>query len=760
MPDLKAAIVLSAIDKATAPLKGLSRSAGGTQAALARLGNQSASVAKLSGLQSSLGKLASRLDASKKRTAELGRQMKAAESPSKKLQSAFERSRRETIQLAGAHKRQRSELRNLSASLRRAGLDTRRLDAEQERLNRTSERLRRRLARLAKTGGSPRRGGGALMGHVGALGAYAGGGALLRGLRGFFGTASKFEDMESTLATIEGSGAKAEKSFEWIEKFTAGTPYQLDQVGEAFVKLRAYGIDPIGGALRTLGDTASGMSKSLDQAVEALADARVGEYERLKEFAIKARTSGGEVTFTLDGESRTVAKDSGDAIEGAVLSLMEGKFGGGMEAKMKLFSGLMSNLADKWTTFQNMVMEAGPFELVKNRLRRVLDALDAMHESGDLEAYAARIGHALKNAFLVFEQDVWPVLRDDIWPALKDIGGWIETIWKAANKAAEAFGGWGNVLKLLAAYKIFQLGAGLTRGVLGKGKAAWEFGGDVRDAWADRAVKGARGKLWKGAVDLGRGGVAAGKSGLGKLAGWLLRLGGFIVPLASVALKGLAVLAGAITGPIAAAAAAIAIAGVLIWKNWEPIKGFFAKLWEGVKKAFSAAWEWLSSIDWSGLGEKLLSTLAAGIRAAVGLPFKALEFALGKLRDLLPGSDARAGPLSRLTASGMAILPTMGEGVRRAGPGGLQRPLARALGTAAAGLALSGPAIEAARPGIPLAAAPAPAARNLAPVVHNHYRIDIRQLPGEDAQDLAERVLREIEARQALVGREATGDAY
>lgn len=764
MADLKVGIVLQAFDRATAPLKGLSRSAGGTQAALAKLSGQAGQVGKLRGLRAELGTVGSKLDASRKRTSELGRELKRAENPSEKLRKAFERSQRQTVALARSHKRQKGELRELSASLRRAGVDTRRLDAEQERLGRTSERLRRRLDRLGKARAP--RAGGALRGHLGALGAYVGGGALLRGAGGFVETASTFETLETTLGTIEGSSEKAQRSMAWIDRFAATTPFQLDQVAEAFVKLRAYGMEPTGGLLRSLGDTASAMGKDVMQAVEAIADAVTGENERLKEFGIKARTKGDTVTYEYGGGKIATAdaRDRAD-MQRVLLGIMDERYAGAMEDRMNTFSGMMANLGDKWLQFQRKVMESGPFEVLKGRLRGVLDRIDAMAASGQLDELASRFGQSLVSAFETFERDVvpvlrdelWPALRDDIWPALKDIAGAIADIVKAADAIAKAFGGWGSVLKGLAAYKLLSFGgtlvAGGSRYARGKAQAAGDLYGGIKDAvTSDRAKR------------LGSGAKGLAKSGFGRLSGWLLRIGRVVAPFAMIALKGLgavlASVAGVISGPVLAAAAAIGVAGVLIWKNWEPIKGFFAKLWGGVKKAFSDAWKWISEIDWGGLGMRLLETLAAGIKGAVGLPFKALELALGKLRDLLPGSDARAGPLSRLTASGMAILPTMGEGVRRSGAGALQRPLARALGTAAAGLALSAPA-----PSFQIApGAPAPTSEPARPgvtrVVHHHYRITIQQQPGEDSSELADRLIRELERRQELAGREALGDAY
>jgi hypothetical protein len=62
-------------------------------------------------------------------------------------------------------------------------------------------------------------------------------------------------------------------------------------------------------------------------------------------------------------------------------------------------------------------------------------------------------------------------------------------------------------------------------------------------------------------------------------------------------------------------------------------------------------------------GKKLLITLGEGIWSAVTYPFTMLNNALGKLRNLLPFSDAREGPLASLAASGSALLKTLADGM-------------------------------------------------------------------------------------------------
>lgn len=65
-------------------------------------------------------------------------------------------------------------------------------------------------------------------------------------------------------------------------------------------------------------------------------------------------------------------------------------------------------------------------------------------------------------------------------------------------------------------------------------------------------------------------------------------------------------------------------------------------------------------------GRKLFTTLADGMISAVKAPVDAIKSGLGKVREYLPFSDAKVGPLSSLTASGQALLGTIAEGMEQA----------------------------------------------------------------------------------------------
>jgi TP901 family phage tail tape measure protein len=143
------------------------------------------------------------------------------------------------------------------------------------------------------------------------------------------------------------------------------------------------------------------------------------------------------------------------------------------------------------------------------------------------------------------------------------------------------------------------------------------------------------------------------------------------------------------SNPIGLIIGGIVLGAVLIVRYWEPIKAFFVKVWDGIKTVFKGGFNVLKTmffnftpLGWiiksfsgiksffSGLslfesGKKLIGTLAGGIKAVITKPFDIVKKGFAKLRNLLPFSDAKEGPLSDLTKSGQKIPETLGKGVDR-----------------------------------------------------------------------------------------------
>ena len=142
MAELTAKISIRAEDrfsgaagKAAAAGGKLARRMQGLGGELAALDRRDTAVRKLQSLQGRLGKAGSALDAARRRTALLGRELAAAGDPAaKKLQREFDAARRKSDQLGREHRAQRDGVRSLREELRSAGVDTRRLGDEQRRV--------------------------------------------------------------------------------------------------------------------------------------------------------------------------------------------------------------------------------------------------------------------------------------------------------------------------------------------------------------------------------------------------------------------------------------------------------------------------------------------------------------------------------------------------------------------------------------------------------------------------------------------------
>ncbi len=157
----------------------------------------------------------------------------------------------------------------------------------------------------------------------------------------------EFDVLNSALITITGSSAKAENEFDWIKSFAAETPYSLSEVTKAFIKLKTLGLDASKESLTSYGNTASAMGKSLDQMIEAVADASTGEFERLKEFGIRAKKEGDDVSLTFQGVTKTI-KNSSEEIGRYLTEIGNNNFAGAMTERAKTLDGAISNLGDSW----------------------------------------------------------------------------------------------------------------------------------------------------------------------------------------------------------------------------------------------------------------------------------------------------------------------------------------------------------------------------------------------------------------------------
>lgn len=195
--------------------------------------------------------------------------------------------------------------------------------------------------------------------------------------------AADMETMNVALLTaFQGNQKAAEDAQKTITSFAAKTPFELGEVMRSFIKLKNMGLDPSREALTAYGDTASAMGKSLNDMVEAVADAATGEFERLKEFGIRASSEGDRVTFTFQGVSTTVGKNA-EEIEQYLINLGKTKFAGGMEAQSKTLSGMMSTLKDTVSIAgAEFAQSTGLFDAAKQVIANTTGTIDDLTQKG------------------------------------------------------------------------------------------------------------------------------------------------------------------------------------------------------------------------------------------------------------------------------------------------------------------------------------------------------------------------------------------
>ena len=165
-------------------------------------------------------------------------------------------------------------------------------------------------------------------------------------------TTAEFQKMEAVLTTTLGSKSAAKVAMDQIVEFASSTPFQVNELTDSFVKLANRGFTPTLAQMNSLGDLASSTGKSFDQLTEAALDAMTGEFERLKEFGIRASSEGDKVKFTFKGVTTEVQKTD-EAIKDYLISLGNAEgVSGSMAAISETVGGQISNLEDNFSQLQ------------------------------------------------------------------------------------------------------------------------------------------------------------------------------------------------------------------------------------------------------------------------------------------------------------------------------------------------------------------------------------------------------------------------
>ena len=197
--------------------------------------------------------------------------------------------------------------------------------------------------------------------------------------------AGNIEQYRNTLETVLKDSDMARKKLAWASRFANKTPFETEEVVGGMTKLQSYGIEgdrilktTNRTYLEMIGDMASGMGKSFDQAIEAVADARTGELERLKEFGITknmiaefGKSKGLEI-FNNKGQIQDL-----ELFNKTLFEMMDSRFGGAMEKQAKTFKGGLSTISGSaksaLSTLAGVnefgdIVENSPFQILRDKV--------------------------------------------------------------------------------------------------------------------------------------------------------------------------------------------------------------------------------------------------------------------------------------------------------------------------------------------------------------------------------------------------------
>jgi len=199
---------------------------------------------------------------------------------------------------------------------------------------------------------------------------------------------SEFQKLEAQLRVITGSQAAASAEFDRWRDFAAETPSQISEIVDSFIRLRNFGLRATERDMKSYSNTAAATGKTLNQFIEAVADASTLEFERLKEFGILARQETDTIRFTFQGVTTEIAKDS-EAIQDYLRNIGETAFAGSIEEQMKTIGGAASNLKDAFAELLNTMGEVTGLDNAATtffeRMARGARVMSDMLEETDIE---------------------------------------------------------------------------------------------------------------------------------------------------------------------------------------------------------------------------------------------------------------------------------------------------------------------------------------------------------------------------------------
>ncbi|WP_082083438.1 tape measure protein [Pseudoalteromonas piscicida] len=380
--------------------------------------------------------------------------LKNSRSGVNKLASSLSKGRSEFAQLEKKLAKQNVDLTNLGDAYKK--LETKQLGATKA-LDSVSQKLSKQKRTLDSTSRSAKDYSGnislATSDLISMAAAYIGLDKLTESLSNVFSVGSKFELLAVQMNGLMGSIAGGKQASQWIKEFTKSTPLQLSEVSQAFVKLKAFGLDPMDGTLQSITDSAlklgggfqevEGISLALGQAW-AKQKLQGEEILQLVERGVPVWDMLQNVTGKNVQELQKLSS-AGQLGRDVIKQLIDemGRTSTGAAAdQMALFSGQVSNAKDNLDQFYNLIAQSGAMDWLKSQINDLNKSFAQMASDGSLKRWAKSIsdtivatGESIKLAvstIVDYKEEITSLIK--VWLALK-VGTYFSNVVSGARAA-------------------------------------------------------------------------------------------------------------------------------------------------------------------------------------------------------------------------------------------------------------------------------------------------------------------------------------
>ncbi|MCA3419981.1 MAG: hypothetical protein INF88_13870 [Roseomonas sp.] len=263
--------------------------------------------------------------------------------------------------------------------------------------------------------------------------------------RMFIQGAAESENFRTRFNVLMGSVDAGGQRFNELSTIAERLRFPTSQVMEAGLSLQALGVRGAAAdrTLNAAADASIAFSMSMNRVVNALASATRGEMDPIEAFGIRSKTEGNRIIMQWEEQGRqmraTVDKNNPAKIAAVVTRAWEGRARGAAEAASDNWDVMLRQIGSTWDRFKLAVMNAGPFEFLKQQLRDILAWIEQVKEDGRLDQWAQQIGAAITNAFQAIRQFV--VGTEETPGALARIEAMFQRVSAVLSPVIERFGG-------------------------------------------------------------------------------------------------------------------------------------------------------------------------------------------------------------------------------------------------------------------------------------------------------------------------------